>query len=262
MGAYVPLKNYFGGELAERLAMSIQPYYPEFPVQHFVSKVEENIKHLELKARVSFIADEIHRTLHLEYPDQLNILLKIIGPENMNEEGMFTEGYYLMPITNFVERYGVNHFELSMSALYELTKRHTSEYAIRPYVQRYPEQCVQKLLIWSRDSNFHVRRLVSEGTRPRLPWAQRIDVLNGNPLINLTLLEPLLEDRSRYVRRSVANHLNDLTKDYKAFTIEWITRQLNLGRFFDRSMVQHALRYLVKIEDKEALYLLKKYKKS
>jgi len=94
----------------------------------------------------------------------------------------------------------------------------------------------------------------------RLPWAQRIDVLNGNPLINFTLLEPLLEDRSRYVRRSVANHLNDLTKNYKAFTIEWITSQLNLGRFFDRSMVQHALRYLVKIEDKEALYLLKKYK--
>lgn len=259
MGAYVPLKNYFGRELAERLSVAIQQHYAEFPIPYFVNIVEENVKHLELKARVSFIADEIHRTLNLDYPDQLDILLKIIGPENVNEEGMFTEGYHLMPITNFVERYGLNHFELSMSALYELTKRHTSEYAIRPYLQQYPELCLQKLLFWSGDSNFHVRRLVSEGTRPRLPWAQRIDVLNGDPSINLTLLGPLLADNSRYVRRSVANHLNDLTKDYKAFTIEWITNQLSLGSFFDRSMVQHALRYLVKVEDKEALNLLKKY---
>lgn len=110
---------------------------------------------------------------------------------------------------------------------------------------------------WSADSSFHVRRLVSEGTRPRLPWAKRIDVLKGDPLQNLALLEPLLDDSSTYVRRSVANHLNDLTKDHRQVTIQWMTEKLHAGLICRPDMVRHALRTLTKLKDREALAILK-----
>ena len=257
LGSYIPLKNYFGAELAVRLAELIKPSYPDFPVTNFVSAVEKNVGPLELKARVRLIAEELHRSLPLGYPDQVEILLKILGPENESDQGMFTEGYFLMPVANFVEIYGLEHFRTSMDALYEITKRHTAEYAIRPYLYRYPEACVETLKAWSYNPNFHVRRLVSEGTRPRLPWARKMEVLGGDPFCNLTLLEPLLDDYSGYVRRSVANHLNDLTKDHKWVTIKWIADKLCNGREHGPSMVRHALRSLVKSGDPDALAMVK-----
>lgn len=257
MGSFVPLKNYFGEGLAVRLAELIKLYYPEFPASNFVNAIEMNVGPLELKARVRLIAEELHRALPLGYPDQVEILLKILGPENESEQGIFTKGYFLMPVANFVERYGLEHFRISMDALYEITKRHTAEYAIRPYLHCYPEECIETLKNWSYDPNFHVRRLVSEGTRPRLPWAKRMNVLGGDPLRNLVLLEPLLDDSSSYVRRSVANHLNDLTKDHKRVTIEWIADKLCRGWKHSPSMVRHALRSLVKSGDPDALAIMK-----
>lgn len=257
MGSYMPLKNYFGQELAVRLAGAIKPFYPAFPTTSFVSAVEENAGPLELKARVRLIAEELHRALPLEYPDQLEILLRILGPENESEQGMFTEGYFLMPVAYFVECYGLEHVHISMNALYEITKRHTSEYAIRPYLHREPEQCMQIFQDWSYDPNSHVRRLVSEGTRPRLPWAKRMSVLGGNPMHNLALLEPLLDDCSGYVRRSVANHLNDLTKDHREITLQWITDKLNKDWQHGPSIVRHALRSLIKSGDADALTIMK-----
>lgn len=256
MGTYTPLKHYFAGELATRLAQLIAPVYPEFPTQSFVQAVEEKVEPLELKERVQLIAEQLRQAINLEYPEQLHILLSIIGPEIEKEEGMFTEGYFLMPIAYFVECYGLEHFDLSMAALYEITKRHTSEYAIRPYLLRYPAETLEKLHAWASDENAHVRRLVSEGTRPRLPWAKRINAIYGDPLVNLALLELLLNDQSAYVRKSVANHLNDLTKDFKDVTIEWMVKQLESGRLHDASTIRRALRTLVKTNDSAATNLL------
>lgn len=256
MGAHGSLKNYFGRDLAVRLASLIKPYYPDFPVDSFVNAVEEQTEALELKARVRLIAGELHAALPLDYPDQLDILIKILGPENESEQGMFTQGYFLMPIAYFVEQYGLKHFRISMDALYEITKRHTSEYAIRQYLLHYPEECLEVLSAWAFDTNFHVRRLVSEGTRPRLPWAKRMEVLGGDPLRNLALLEPLLNDESECVRRSVANHLNDLTKDYKQITINWMADKLSAGWKHGPRMVRHALRSLAKSKDPDALAML------
>lgn len=256
MGTYTPLKHYFAGELAERLAKLIEPVYPDFPTHSFVQAVAEKARPLELKGRVQLIAEHLCQAIHQEYPEQLRILLSIIGPEMEKEEGMFTEGYFLMPIAYFVERYGLEHFKLSMAALYEITKRHTSEYAIRPYLLRYPAESIEQLNAWTSDANAHVRRLVSEGTRPRLPWAKRIDAICGDPLVNLALLERLLTDRSAYVRKSVANHLNDLTKDFKDVTIEWMDKQLESGRLQDAGLVRRALRTLVKSNDPAALALI------
>lgn len=256
MGTYMPLKDYFGKELALRLADLIKPVYPDFPSDRFVHAVERQAKPLELKGRVRLIADELHRAIPLDYPDQIAVLMHVLGPENEAERGMFSEGYFLMPIADFVERYGLGHFRISMDALYEITKRHTSEYAIRPYLRHYPDACMEMLNIWSRDANLHVRRLVSEGTRPRLPWAKRMDALMGDPLRNLALLEPLRDDASAYVRRSVANHLNDLTKDYRQATLQWIAEKLQAGWAHGPATVRRALRTLVKRKDPDALAII------
>ncbi|MCQ6557305.1 DNA alkylation repair protein [Paenibacillus mendelii] len=254
------LKLYFGRELADRLSRLIRPHFPEFPAEVFIDSVTEQVGSLELKGRVAVIADELRKALPADYPVALNILLPILGPENETEEGMFNNGYFLMPIAYFVEKYGLSHFELSMHAMYEITKRHTSEYAIRPYLELHLEDTFERLSHWSRDANLHVRRLVSEGTRPRLPWARRIHAIHGDPANNLVLLEPLWNDPSFYVRKSVANHLNDLKKDYKGITLEWLHEHCDRGGKHSSWMVRHSLRSLIKSEDHEAIALLEKHR--
>ncbi|MCH1627194.1 DNA alkylation repair protein [Ferdinandcohnia quinoae] len=255
MSASKALKDYFDVELAHHLSNLIEPYYPIFPSDLFIQSVANQVGPLELKGRVAVISDELRNVLPTDYSEALNILLKILGPENETEQGMFTNGYFLMPVAFFVEKYGLQHFEISMYALYEITKRHTSEYAIRPYLQGYPDECLGYLNNWLHDTNPHVRRLVSEGTRPRLPWAKRMNAIKGNPANNLDLLTPLLKDPSYYVRKSIANHLNDLTKDYRDTTLDWL-RSLDLKEDRIKWVIRHGLRSLASSGDPEALDLL------
>lgn len=258
MSTTVQLKHYFAGELAVRLSKLISPHYPDFPTEIFVGSVRNMVEPLELKDRVAVIADQLRQALPSDYSVALSILLNIVGPENETEEGMFNNGYFLMPVAYFVEKYGLEHFDISMHAIYEITKRHTSEYAIRPYLEVHLEDTLDQLSQWSRDANSHVRRLVSEGTRPRLPWAKRIQVIKGDPANNLALLEPLWEDPSFYVRKSVANHLNDLTKDYKEITLNWLNDRLKYEGKHRTWMIRHSLRSLTKSGDPAAIALLEK----
>ncbi len=253
MSEFTPLKHYFGVELAERLASLIVPHDASFPANDFVEAVAEQVGPLELKERVAVISRELRHSLPADYIVSLDILLQLLGPENETEEGMFTNGYFLMPVAHFVEVYGLDHFDVSMRALYEITKRHTSEYAIRPYLARYPDESLALLTTWTKDANPHVRRLVSEGTRPRLPWAKRMDPLYGDPRRNLALLEPLWNDSSFYVRKSVANHLNDLTKVDKDATLDWLLDQWDRGGEHTPWIVRQSLRSLIKSGDAEAM---------
>ncbi|WP_010273185.1 DNA alkylation repair protein [Paenibacillus senegalensis] len=261
-GSASALKYYFGKELAVRLSEEISVLEPDFPSQHFIQEVQSRVDGLELKARVAVIAEQLRRTLPKDYSAAVRLLLKLLGPENESEQGMFTNGYFLMPVAYFVERYGLDHFELSMHAIYEITKRHTSEYAIRPYLTAYPQQSLNKLQQWAKDDNSHVRRLVSEGTRPRLPWAKRMPVILGDPNIHLSLLDVLLDDSSFYVRKSVANHLNDLSKDYPDITLDWLAARIRpnenpadstkTGTGKEKNslwVARHALRTLIKSGD-------------
>lgn len=183
-------------------------------------------------------------------------MLKILGPENKTEEGMFTNGYFLMPVAYFVEKYGLNHFDISCHAMYEITKRHTSEYAIRPYLLTDIDRCMDYFQFWLEDNNSHVRRLVSEGTRPRLPWAKKISPIRNNVQNNLRLLEKLLCDNSRYVLKSVANHINDLTKENAELVLEWMQSQIADKNNVNPSIIKNGLRTLTKSKNEHALELL------
>jgi 3-methyladenine DNA glycosylase AlkC len=136
------------------------------------------------------------------------------SPEHATDElvGAGMAPFLYLPHVLFVAQHGLGHFELSMRAQYELTKRFSAEGSIRPYIARDPERTFAVLREWARDSNPHVRRLVSEGTRLRLPWAMRVAWLDRNPQRVLELLELLKDDPTTLVRRSVANNLNDLGK--------------------------------------------------
>lgn len=258
MSSYTPLKNYFDVNLAQILAYRISLVYPDFSHDSFIERVDYLVEGLELKNRVAIISHELHRALSLPYVDAMKVLEQILGPENKTEKGMFTNGYSLMPVAYYVEMYGLDHFEESMNMLYEITKRHTSEYAIRPFLLRYEKQVLEQLSVWATDENSHVRRLVSEGTRPRLPWAKRINVLNNDPSLNLSLMELLVTDHSKYVQKSVGNHVNDLSKTHKKETMAWIIKMHEHHGNSINNILKHGLRSLIKTNDQDALAFMRR----
>lgn len=250
-------KHFLGGEAADLLGQRIQAVYPPFDAAGYAREVAAAVNDLELKARVAVMAAGLHRHLPPDYPAALAILLDSLGPPMEVGEGMFTHGWYLMPVARFVEAYGLDHFDLSMAALCEITQRHTSEFALRPYLVRYPEATLARLHEWTRHPSSHVRRLVSEGTRPRLPWAARLDAFVRDPRPVLALLEQLRADPSVYVQKSVANNLNDIAKDHPdlilATTSRWMAHKPAEPTVW---IVRHGLRTLVKAGDPRALALL------
>lgn len=252
------LKDYFEAELAALLADKLQPLVPTFERERFVQAVAAQVPPLALKARVSVIAAELKHQLmpDNDYPQALNILLQILGPENPNETGMFTEGYWLMPVAEFIRAYGQNHYEPSMAAIYQLTKRHTGEFAIRPYIVQQPERSLALLHTWATDESFHVRRLASEGIRPRLPWAQKLDMFIADPRPVIAVLTRLKADESRFVQKSVANTMNDILKDNETIAMDTLRAWAATDNPHTRWIIKHALRRKRKESDPAALAIL------
>ena len=251
-----PFKAYFGPPLVEDLAQRLLAVYPAFPADAFIAEVTPRLEPLELKGRVAAIAAGLRRHLPLAYPAAVGLLLAILGPPHGEAEGMFTDGWYLMPVAAFVEHYGLEHLDVSLQAMHAITQRHTAEFAIRPFLLRYPEQTLATLRVWACDPSFHVRRLVSEGTRPRLPWAARLPAFLADPAPVLELLEALKDDPSPYVRKSVANNLNDIAKDHPELVLATLARWQQGASDERRWIIRHALRTLVKQGHPEALRLL------
>ncbi|WP_077605199.1 DNA alkylation repair protein [Oceanobacillus sojae] len=256
MSEYIALKYYFDKELALRLADLIEPHYPAFSKYNFVDAVRAEVAEKELKARVEVITDTLKQYLPADYEEALAILLNILGPENETEEGMFTNGYFLMPVAFFVEKYGLDYFDLSFQGMYEITKRHTSEYAIRAYLMADVDRCMKYFQNWIGDSNPHIRRLVSEGTRPRLPWAKKMPPIKNDVRNNLYLLEKLMCDTSRYVQKSVANHINDLTKENPEAVLQWMEQYVLKKENINPEMIKIGFRTLIKSKNEHAVELL------
>ena len=140
-----PFKNFYGPALVTDLAARVVAVYPSFAVEAFTAEVTPLLEPLELKARVRAISDGLRRHLPADYPEAVAILLQILGPEIPVEAGMFNEGWYLLPIAQFVEEHGLEHFDLSLDAMYEITKRHTAEFAVRPYILADAERVLARL---------------------------------------------------------------------------------------------------------------------
>ena len=211
--AFKKLKYWFDDELAILLAQKIIVISPNFPLQKFIDAVVSKIPSLELKDRVEIFADELSYTLGNDYVRNIKILEQILGPENEEETGMFTNYYWIMPIAKYVEKYGLSDFDISMQAISEITKRNTGEYAIRPFLEQDFDRTFKAMKIWSKSENKHIRRLSCEGLRPRLPWAKKLQICIDQPELLLPILNQLKNDSSKYVQNSVANCVNDILKD-------------------------------------------------
>lgn len=241
-----PLKNRYGPEIPRRIAAMISAVYPGFPGDAFVSEALAGYGNLNLMQRGKKIAQALRRHLPADYSRAIRILLASAGPPLEKTDGHGMEPFLYLPHVCYVAEYGLDHFELSMRAQYELTQRFTAEFSIRPFLERYPDKTLARLRRWARDPNRHVRRLVSEGTRPRLPWATRLRAFQQDPRPVLELLELLKDDPEIYVRRSVANNLNDIGKDHPELLVGTAKRWLKGAPEPRRRLVRHALRSAVK----------------
>jgi 3-methyladenine DNA glycosylase AlkC len=256
------LKTFFSPSLVRRLAADLARAHPRFPVNPFVKDACAGLDALELLDRGRHIARALGTHLPASYPEAIDVLLRSLGPEHATDEllGLGMAPFFYLPHTMFVVDRGLDHFDLSMRAQYELTKRFSAESSIRPYIAKDPERAFALLREWANDSNAHVRRLVSEGTRLRLPWAPRVPWLDANPERVLALLELLKDDPSTMVRRSVANNLNDLGKARPELlnrtAAAWLDGGGGAASPERRALIEHALRGAVKRGDAEALRLL------
>jgi 3-methyladenine DNA glycosylase AlkC len=250
-----PLKNSFGPDVPVAIADMITPVYPGFDRDRFISLAVAGLEDLELTPRARQVCDALAETLPDDRRYALEIITNSLGPEIESAELTGMEPFRYLPFVFFVAEHGLDHFETAMMAQHELTKRFTAEFSIRAYIDRYPDQTVERLHTWATDDNVHVRRLVSEGTRPRLPWAPRLRRFQEDPRPVIELLEILRGDEEEYVRRSVANNLNDISKDHPGLAVEtaarWWSDDPNTRR-----MVRHGLRTLVKAADPGALAVL------
>jgi 3-methyladenine DNA glycosylase AlkC len=252
------LKHFFSPALVRRLADDVARVYPAFQREAFVKSACAGLARLELLDRGKQIARALARHLPAAYPKAIEIVLASLGPEHASDEllGVGIAPFFYYPHTVFVAEHGLGHFDLSMRAQYELTKRFSAEASIRPYIAADPERTLAVLEGWAADRNAHVRRLVSEGTRLRLPWAPRVRWLDDNPERVLALLERLKNDPTTLVRRSVANSLNDLGKLRPDLLLRTCARWLKGATADRRALIEHALRSAVKRGDAGALRLL------
>lgn len=202
----------FGEKLALLLAEKISAVHNKFDSKGFIDNVKKEVVGKSYTQRVGILADLLKRYLPEKYTEALAILVKILGPENKEETGMFTNFYWLMPVGKFVEKYGLDHFLESIKAIEEITKRNTGEYAIRPFARKYPAKTLAVCNQWAKSKNFHLRRLASEGLRPKLPWATKLEVWQDDPKPIFEILERLKEDEVKFVKKSVGNHLRDWLK--------------------------------------------------
>lgn len=251
-----PIKNSFGPEVAARIADMVEREYADFDRAAFLERALSGYNDLELTQRARQISAALATCMPADRERAIEILIAGLVPENGETEPGDVTGFDCWPLVYFVADYGLECFETSMRAQYELTKRFTAEFSIRAYLERWPAETLARLREWTRDENEHVRRLVSEGSRPRLPWAQRLRAFQEDPTDVLELLELLKDDPAEYVRRSVANNLNDISRDHPERVCEVAARWWEGGSPERRRLVRHGLRTLIKQGHPEALAVL------
>jgi 3-methyladenine DNA glycosylase AlkC len=231
----------------------------------FRREARQGIEPLAILARGLHLAKVLRRHLPANYEAAVDVLVRSLTPPLAETEGNGLAGFFYLPHVSFVATYGLDPaenggrdpFEASMRAQYEITRRFSAEFSIRPFLIKWPERTLARLRQWTRDPDPHVRRLCSEGSRPRLPWAMRIPGFVKDPRPVLPILEALKDDPELYVRRSVANHLGDIAKDHPALAFGICERWAGGADENRKWLIRHAVRHPAKKGVPAALRLRK-----
>jgi 3-methyladenine DNA glycosylase AlkC len=241
-----PLKLMYDEDFLCQFGGKVKGVYDVFDINGFIAAViGDNWGSLELKARIRRISVSLGKYLPTRYEEALRILFKI------DEECV---GFPYIFFPDFIEVYGQDEedWELSMKALQRFTMRSSSEFAVRPFLIRNPQRMMEQMDAWSKHPNEHVRRLASEGCRPQLPWGQTLPLFKKDPAPILPILEQLKADPSLYVRKSVANNLNDISKTHPDLVIQ-IAKDWYGANEHTNWIVKHACRTLLKKGEKQVL---------
>lgn len=254
-----PFKELMNADVARMLGTIIKTKHVAFDQARYEALATNGLASLEFKDRVMQVAGALDVTLPQDFEAFAAVMLDCLHPsEDTTADGIEFSldgvcGFAIWPLTELVTIRGINTPEKAFAILKEQTKRFSSEFAVRPLIARYPEIAMETLMVWAADESRHVRRLASEGSRPRLPWGIRLDKYVKDPAPLLPLLEKLKDDPDEYVRRSVANNLNDIAKDHPAIVAgiaeSWLT---NASKDRQR-LVKHACRTLIKNGDQRVL---------
>jgi len=239
----------FNRAKVEKIAGEIKAVYPDFKAEKFVVAVLEKFPDLELKARIRWITECLKRYLAADYVAAASVLIEALPPPNdpTLSDNDFGDFIYA-PYADFVALYGCSkaHLSFSLNALKAMTMRFSAEDAIRYFINTFPKETLSQMLHWASDEHYHVRRLSCEGSRPKLPWAQKIGL---QPEQAIPILDKLFCDRTRFVTRSVANHLNDISKLNPELVLSTLARWKKLDKQNSQEMgfiIRHSLRTLVK----------------
>jgi 3-methyladenine DNA glycosylase AlkC len=255
-----PFKNLINAALVRQAAAHLKRHAPGFDDTGFVREATRGLDALEMKARAMQIAGALEHTLPADFDTAARLIEAALAPAPVSErfddaalgrQGL--AGWILWPVGEFVARRGLARPERALEVLHALTQRFTAEFAIRPFIVAHPALVFATLQRWARDPSPQVRRLVSEGSRPRLPWGMRLQALVADPAPTLPLLRALQDDPSETVRRSVANHLNDIAKDHPKLFAQWLEEYLPGAGAERRALLRHASRTLVKQGDARVL---------
>ena len=241
------LKEIFNAQRLQHIADEMSAVYPAFKAKAFLKHAQEGLAELSVMQRMARVSESLHAVLPLDYEDSLHVLRELAPRLN--------SGFVSMSLPHYVASYGAHAFDTSMDALKYFTTFGSSEFAIRYFLRSDLERSLERMHDWTRDDNHHVRRLASEGSRPRLPWSFRLEAMQANPKLAAGILDRLKADESLYVRKSVANHLNDVTKVHPEWVLDTI-EGWSLENKHTAWIAKHALRSLIKQGDVRALTVI------
>lgn len=249
------LKNIYDDTFINNLGKAVMIHYPAFDQAAFTRRVfNETWQELELKDRMHRIAHGLAAGLPGDYLSSLDIILKVA--ETLQKS--VGSGFEYMFLPDFVEQYGMEgemeNFDASVTALEELTLIGSAELAVRPFIIRYPKKMMSRMNRMAKHPSEHVRRLASEGCRPRLPWAMALPEFKQDPSPVMKIVKRLINDESLYVRRSVANNLNDISKDHPDVVMDIAEQRYGKNANIDW-VIKHACRGLLKQAHPRALKL-------
>jgi 3-methyladenine DNA glycosylase AlkC len=240
-----PLKEMFNRPFYEKLASEFLKAFPPFHLEKFVKEVTNDSADLSLNQRMRNTSVVLQKHLP-DYKRSIDIMMDVIP--NMGK------GYTSLLFPDYVGLFGLDHFSLSMDALKFFTTFGSSEFAVREFLKRDTRRTLSEMYRWSGDENFHVRRLASEGSRPRLPWSFKLDAIIANPSLTKSILENLKADPELYVRKSVANHINDISKDSSEY-VHSLVKTWDKTNPHTAWVVKHGCRSMLKNGDSKTLKL-------
>ncbi|EJL03536.1 hypothetical protein PflQ2_3358 [Pseudomonas fluorescens Q2-87] len=241
------LKEIFNSARLEHIASEMRAVYPDFDAKGFLHMANDGLAGLSVMQRMARVSECLHAVLPLSFEASLDVLREVAPRLNSAFVSMF--------LPHYVASYGRHAFDPSLDALKYFTRFGSSEFAVRHFLRDDLERTLKVMHEWALDANEHVRRLASEGSRPRLPWSFHLEPIQANPGLAAGILDALKADSSLYVRKSVANHLNDVTKAHP----DWVLDRIEgwpLDNSHTRWIARHALRSLIKQGNARALAVI------